>query len=358
MRPRRWRQRAARPQPPAHFADHLGALAVVADEGDVAAALAPRLRLGDVVQDRAEAQRGAAGQLVGERLFEQRPGLGGALAGEALEVALDLERSSSTARVWPWTSRWWFGLCSTPRSASSSGSTTRSGRARPGAPGRAAVVPADQPAELGELPLAGRLGGARGFVAGRRSVPASISSSSSAASRAARSRRSGSSAKLRSPTTRSSRPPGRPGRRKGRAAAAGERHRDRADREVAPAGRPRCLPAERRRRRPASRRRGRRRARSRTRSESSKACPPAARAIAFAAASRAPATARSRSATGRPSAASRTAPPTIQVAAAPRPARRARAPPRRRREPLSGSPPPLTRRPGGPAPRSRRSPRS
>ena len=32
----------------------------------------PRLRLGDVVQERAEAQRRAAGQLVGERLREQR----------------------------------------------------------------------------------------------------------------------------------------------------------------------------------------------------------------------------------------------------------------------------------------------
>ena len=47
--------------------------------------------------------------------------------------------------------------------------------------------------------------------------------------------------------------------------------------------------------------------------ESSKACPPPSRAIAFAAAAGSPATARSRSVTSRPSAASRIAPPTIQA---------------------------------------------
>ena len=85
-------QGATGPQAPADFVDHLGALLVVADEGDEAAPLATGLRLGDVVQEGAEAQRGAAAQLVGQRLGEQRLDLGGALAGEALEVGLDLER--------------------------------------------------------------------------------------------------------------------------------------------------------------------------------------------------------------------------------------------------------------------------
>ena len=44
------------------------------------------------MEEGAEAQRRAAGHLVGERLVEQRPRLRGALAGEAVEVGLDLER--------------------------------------------------------------------------------------------------------------------------------------------------------------------------------------------------------------------------------------------------------------------------
>ena len=47
-------------------------LAVVADEGDVAVALPPGRGLAEVVQEGAEAKRLAAGQLVGERLGQQR----------------------------------------------------------------------------------------------------------------------------------------------------------------------------------------------------------------------------------------------------------------------------------------------
>src|SRR6187397_1734414 len=59
--------------------DDLRPGAVVADEGDVAVALAPRRRLADVVEERAEAQRRAAAHLVGQRLGEQLGDLGGAL---------------------------------------------------------------------------------------------------------------------------------------------------------------------------------------------------------------------------------------------------------------------------------------
>ena len=86
------RESLAGAQPPAEPADDLGPLAVVADEGDVAVALPARRRLADVVQEGAEAQRRAAAHLVGERLGEQLPRLRGALAGEPVEVGLDLER--------------------------------------------------------------------------------------------------------------------------------------------------------------------------------------------------------------------------------------------------------------------------
>src|SRR5205085_8434163 len=61
------------------------------DEGDVAAALPLRLRLADVVQQRAEAQRLAAGQLIGQRLVEELGRLGRQSAEEAGQVCLDRE---------------------------------------------------------------------------------------------------------------------------------------------------------------------------------------------------------------------------------------------------------------------------
>ncbi len=84
-------QSPAGPQARAERRDHLGADVVVADEGHVAVALPLRPRLADVVQERAEAERGAAAELVGERLLEQLPDLVGALAGEAVEAGLDRE---------------------------------------------------------------------------------------------------------------------------------------------------------------------------------------------------------------------------------------------------------------------------
>ena len=84
-------QAAARVQASAEAPDDLGPLAVVADEGDVAALLAARRRLADVVKEGTEAQRGAAGHLVGQGLGEQLGDLACALAGEAPQVGLDLE---------------------------------------------------------------------------------------------------------------------------------------------------------------------------------------------------------------------------------------------------------------------------
>ena len=118
-------ERPARLQPRARPADERRALAVVADEGDEAALVLLAGRgLAGVVEDRAEAQRVAAGELVGERLGEQ-----GARRRRrrrrrsARGRASTSSRLASTSSVCPWTSRWWLGFCSTPRSASSSGST-------------------------------------------------------------------------------------------------------------------------------------------------------------------------------------------------------------------------------------------
>ena len=89
---------------------HRGALAVVAREADPALPhVGPRDGLGDVVQQRAPAQRAAARQPVRERLAEQLADAGGALGAEhRRRVALRARSSrSSTASVCPWTSRWW-----------------------------------------------------------------------------------------------------------------------------------------------------------------------------------------------------------------------------------------------------------
>ena len=84
-------QSPAGPQARAERGDHLGADVVVADECHVAVALALRPRLADVVQERAEAERGATAEVVGKRLLEQLADLVCTLAGEAVEAGLDRE---------------------------------------------------------------------------------------------------------------------------------------------------------------------------------------------------------------------------------------------------------------------------
>ena len=67
----------------------------------------------------------AAGHLVGERLVEQSARRPPARSpAKRSRSASTSSVRSSTASVWPWTSRWWLGPCSTPRSAASSGRTT------------------------------------------------------------------------------------------------------------------------------------------------------------------------------------------------------------------------------------------
>ena len=84
-------KRAARLEARERLVDDLRPDRVVADEGDVAAVRSPSCRLAGVVKQRAEPERVAAGELVAERLREERAHLVGALACVALEIALDDE---------------------------------------------------------------------------------------------------------------------------------------------------------------------------------------------------------------------------------------------------------------------------
>src|SRR3954447_10422553 len=84
-------QRPARSQPLADRGDDLRADLVVADEGDVPRSLGARVRLAEIVEERAEAQRALASQLVRERFRQERLDLSGQVAGESLEIGLDAE---------------------------------------------------------------------------------------------------------------------------------------------------------------------------------------------------------------------------------------------------------------------------
>ena len=165
-------ERAAGAQPPADRADDLRPDAVVADEGDVAAALAARRRLADVVQDGAEAQRGAAGHLVGERLVEQRPHLLDSLAGEAAEVGLDLERALEHRQRVAVDVEVVVGALLDVAQRGELGQDDRR-EAEVVEQGEAAqgVGAADQLAQLGQLPLARRLRGPGRFGARERRGP-------------------------------------------------------------------------------------------------------------------------------------------------------------------------------------------
>ena len=149
----------------------------------------------------------AAGHLVGERLGEQRPRVLGALAGEAVEIGLDLQRLLEHRQRVAVDVEVVVGALLDPAQRRQLGQDDR-GHAELVEQLEAAqrVVAAEQQAQLGQLALAGGLGGAAALrPAPAPAVAGSISRSSSAASRAARSSRSGSAAKLPSPTTRRSR---------------------------------------------------------------------------------------------------------------------------------------------------------
>ena len=144
----------------------------MADEGDVAALLAARRRLADVVEEGAEAQRGAAGHLVGQGLGEQLRGLACALAGEALQVGLDLERVLEDGERVAVDVEVVVGSLPDPAQRLQLGQDDR-GEAELVEQGEAAqrVGPADQLAQLGQLALPGGLGGAGGVGPGQGDGP-------------------------------------------------------------------------------------------------------------------------------------------------------------------------------------------
>ena len=165
-------QPAARPQPGAEPADDLRPVAVMADEGDVAALLAARRRLADVVEEGAEAKRGAPGHLVGEGLGEQLRDLAGALAGEALQVGLDLQRVPEHREGVAVDVEVVVGALPDAAQRLQLGQDDR-GEAQLVEQGEAAqrVGAADQQAQLRELALPRRIGGAGGFGAGQGGGP-------------------------------------------------------------------------------------------------------------------------------------------------------------------------------------------
>ena len=315
------------PQPLADRADDPRAGAVVAEEEDAALVVhAAGLRLAEVVEERAEAKRGAAVEPVGELLAEDGLDGRGVLAGVLGEVALDREQPlEDLDRVPVGVEVVVRVLLDAAQVASSSGSTTasapsssRTSRPRTGSgpaisapssasrrsPAGSAARPGDRPRALGggvvdlQAERGGEAGGADQRAAGRR--------------------------RKRRPRPRAGcGPRGRRGRRAGRsgpprtaARRRGQRHRHRVDREVA--GAEVRLDAVAPRSRVTSTPNPVSPAATRQvpkRSESANACPPSSRAIARAASSSPAGTARSRSVTGRSSRPSRTAPPTTQASA-------------------------------------------
>ena len=98
----------ARAQAAAELAHHLLAEPSWPDEGHAAVrAHAARGRLADVVQQRAEAERLAARELVRQRLREHRAQPRRQLAEHRLQPPSSSIWRASTSSVWPYTSRWW-----------------------------------------------------------------------------------------------------------------------------------------------------------------------------------------------------------------------------------------------------------
>ena len=311
------------------LAHHLLAEPVVADEGHAAVrAHVARRGLADVVQERAEAERLAACELVGERLGEQLAQLGvlaeTSAAGRARSGALAAPRA-----------------CGRTRPCGGSGSARRRGgppaRAAPRAAGRGvgqreplerAAAPA-RAGELGEDALGRDASVTRGAAArvSRSGLGVGLEPSS-AAKRARRSGRSGSPRRPppeRPAAARASR--SRPAAERVDQLAARERLGHRVDREV-PLRQvllDRRRPAAARRRRatraavddaPGAERLGEREAGAAALAARSRARPPRGRP---------PRRCRGRS-TARPSSASRTAPPTIQAGSPPSASRAAQRP--------------------------------
>ena len=133
----------------------------------------------------AEAQRVAAGELVGERLGEQRPDLAAGVARVAVEVGLDLEQAGQHLERVP------VDVEVVVRVLADAAERLELGQ---DAGGRAELVeqlepaqrvgPADQQPQLGELALARRLAGARGRSARASATVAGVELEPEAAPRA------------------------------------------------------------------------------------------------------------------------------------------------------------------------------
>ena len=231
-------ERPARVQTPQRLGDEVGADGVVADERHVAGVLAPGRRLADVVHQRAQAQALAAREAVAERLGRADRAPRPRSRRRSVEVRLDLEQLGAGPRS-----------CGRGRRGDGSGSArrreARRARAAPRRSRQARPAARTPGSDRGRRPAgAARRAGARprarpparASARASSTVPASISKPSDAARRAARSSRSGSSANARSETARSDPPlevAEAAGGSIGLASSVVERHRDRVDREVA-----------------------------------------------------------------------------------------------------------------------------
>ena len=128
----------------------------------------PRHRLGDVVEEGAEAQRGGAVHLVGERLGEHRGGLLGAVDADVTgQVGLDRERAPQHLERVPVDVEVVVGALADALRRLQLGEDD-GGEAELVEQRQPAqrVGAAEQPAQLGQLALAGGLGGAGGGVVG------------------------------------------------------------------------------------------------------------------------------------------------------------------------------------------------
>ena len=233
-------------------------------------------RLGDVVQQRAEAQRPPRVSSSASGSASTARDRAAAAPARRRGRARARRVRASTASVWSYTSRWWKALCWTPRRAASSGSTASSARPRPAARSPAALRRRDicrssAKTRSGATPPARR--GARAPPRVGLGVEAELAGEPHDASV-----RSGSSAKPvgadhpQAPRVEV----GRPAVRIDQLAAA-QRLGHRVDRQSRRRGRPRAPPPAAARCRPARLRSGRPRARRRT-SRRAELAPPRAAA--------------------------------------------------------------------------------
>ncbi len=156
-------------QPLAERGDHLGSGGIVAEEADPPVALGSRRRLADVVEERRPAQRVAPGQLVGQWRCEQLRHRGGSIAAVGRQIVLDLERAPQDLdRVVVGVEVVVGALADAAHRRDLGEDHRRRLEAVEHPEPGERLRSGEQPGELGELPLAGRLGGARRLTTGER----------------------------------------------------------------------------------------------------------------------------------------------------------------------------------------------